>query len=135
VEWPDEDLFEKDRSAGKHFRLEKERHDHTPRKSPKPVIKGRKKSSADKPAPAKKPVRHTKPHVPKKHRDAVPAKLQQKLKTGKRKSPQRTHEERMEYYRKKYGENFKPVKDRPADTGQTKKKSLLKKFLGLFIND
>ena len=37
--------------------------------------------------------------------------------------------------KKKYGENFKPVGEGSADTGKTKKKSLLKKFLGLFIKD
>ena len=135
VEWPDEDLFEKDRSAGKHFRLEKARHEPAYKKSPRPVLKSRKISTADKPSPLKKPASHTKPPVSKKHRDAAPAKLQQKLKTGKQKSPQRTHEERMEYYKKKYGENFKPVEKSSLDTGQTKKKSLLKKILGLFIKD
>ncbi len=133
VEWPDEDLFEKDISAGKHFRLEKDRHAPSNKRSPKPVSKIRKKSTAVKTASIKKPVRHAKPSLPKKNRDGDSANQHQKIKVHTRKVPKRTREERMEYYKKKYGENFKPVGVEPAAKQQTGVGSLLKKFLGLFI--
>jgi ATP-dependent RNA helicase RhlB len=141
VEWPDENMFEKDLSAGKHFRLEKERHEPHHKKVQKPGATGRKKPLAHK-TPIKKQTSNIKSHPVKKHSDIkVSTKEHRIKKVHKSQVPKRTHEERLEYYREKYGENFTPAviqpegKKQPEGKIQPGKKSFLKKIFGLFTKD
>jgi hypothetical protein len=128
-------MFEKDLSAGKHFRLEKERHEPHHKKVPKPGATGRKKPLAHK-TPVKKQTSNMKSHPVKKHSDIkVSTKEHRIKKVNKSRAPKRTHEERLEYYRKKYGENYAPAVKQSEDKIQPGKKSLLKKIFGLFIKD
>ena len=135
LEWPDENIFEIDLSAGKHFRLEKERHEPHHKKVPRPGSTIRKKPLAHK-TPIKKQISNIKSYPVKKHSDIkVSTKEHRIKKVNKSRAPKRTHEERLEYYRKKYGENFTPVVKQSEDKIHPKKKSFLKKILGLFIKD
>jgi len=125
-------MFEKDLSAGKHFRLEKDRHEPHHKKVSKPGATGRKKPPAHK-TPVKKQTSNTKTHPVKKHPNIkVSTKEHRIKKVHKSQAPKRTHEERLEYYRKKYGENFTPVVKKSEDKNKPVKKSFLKKILGLF---
>jgi len=136
VEWPDENMFEKDLSAGKHFRLEKERSEPHHKKATKSGPAGRKKSPSHKTASVKKQTSSSKPHPVKKNPDIKVSTKEHRInKVNKGRAPKRTHEERLEYYRKKYGENFTPVAKPPEDKKNPVKKSFLKKILGLFSKD
>jgi len=149
VEWPDEGMFEKDLSAGRHFRFEKERSESHHKRIIKPASKTREKATVKKTTPVKIHTGNTKKQSPKKYAEIKEHSSSSKT---KRLSAKRTHEERLEYYREKYGENFKPVDKSPADSAHKKrkyagtheaektiaaylplkKKSFLHKFLGLF---
>ena len=129
VAWPDETLLVRDISAGKHFRLEKE---HSGRGKSRPSKPGRPTKSKDisrkstKPSPAGKPRKRRESSARKKN---IPDKS--------RKNPVRKlrPEDRLEYYRKKYGENFKPAATASGSTVPEKKKSLLQKVFALFTGD
>lgn len=127
VEWPGDTAFVKDLSSGKHFRLEKEHPKHGKPKPEKPGKKIRPKASAPRSA---KPVSR---EITRKKRDPHPPNKKTPL-SKNRKKPARNlqHEDRLEYYRKKYGENFKPAAASTVGKTAEKKKSLLQKIIGLF---
>ena len=123
VEWPDESMFEKDLSAGKHFRFEKERGESQHKRISKSTTKTWEKSTVKKTAIVKKHTENIKKQSPKKY-----AEIKEHSRENKKKrlntnmGPKRTHEERLEYYREKYGENFKPVDKKTARSAHQKKK-------------
>jgi ATP-dependent RNA helicase RhlB len=136
VEWPDESMFEKDVSAGKNFRIEKERQGQSQKKPSKPALRNRRKPVGEKTSPSKKSAKNIKSIPSKINKNTrTPVKDHKKTKVNKTRSPKRTHEERLEYYRKKYGENFHPPSGKKEVKGLAKKKSILKKIFGLFFKD
>ncbi|NOZ12917.1 MAG: hypothetical protein GXO69_04620 [Acidobacteria bacterium] len=104
VEWADDNMFLKDESAGMHIRSGlKPKRGHSRNKDNRP-------RNAKRPAPRQK-TRDTRPAASPKPRKKInsprpPHKSPVKLNRNG------TPEERLAYYRAKYGENFKPGTDK-----------------------
>ncbi len=96
VEWADDDMFLKDETAGMHIRSGlKPKHGHTRGKDSRPRNPRR--------PPARQKTRANRPDTTTKPRKAPPRKPRQDTKLNRKGSP----EERLAYYRAKYGEDFK----------------------------
>jgi len=130
VIWPEKSFFEKDASEGMHFSLEKSKYE---RDNQKPKRKGQ---------PGKKPKRKRN-DKPERHKEFSKPKIQKEKRVPRKESrsprkgtPNMTHpsgseEDRMEYYRRKYGEDFKIVPDPVPAPTPVKKPSWISKIKSL----
>lgn len=102
VVFADEGLFEKDASEGMNFRLDREKGDKHPGKPRQKSGSGKSRGSKSRPSRKKDPVQaggNKKKRSPKKGgRDRI--------------GPGSSDADRLEFYRKKYGEDFKTVNGR-----------------------
>lgn len=145
VKWVDEDSLKEDKSAGMRFRLEKngdksyrEKVSSFKERKNKDKFQKRPKSK-DKPAAPgyeqKKKfskAQHAKKATQDIHKKTGPEKKATQVAHPGRKS---SMEQRLQYYKKKYGEDFqekrKMAKESPPEQQPTKKKSLFKKVMGI----
>ncbi len=135
VVWATEDLFLKDESAGKSFAWKPDDFKENRRKnSSSPAV-----SSTEKTA-VKTKTSHTTNFNKHNPNDKKPGqeKKPHKKSIGKHSTQQPLSTEgRMDYYRRKYGENFKVAAEKPAVEQKTpeapvKRKSLFQKIVGVF---
>jgi ATP-dependent RNA helicase RhlB len=141
VAWATDDIFVKDESAGKRISREIDdlkggsRRQGTRRQPPR----DRNGSSRRGPAPRKSAQSKTAAVRKPEHKKSGPERKAPQKTDRKRRDPKpATREERMAYYGKKYGENFKNAADRPsadqppAAQKPARKSSLVQKILGRF---
>jgi len=101
VLWPDENLFEKDVSEGMHFSFDNHKNDRHLEKNP------RKKRSNGKP-------KRMDDGEPSRRKDFGNGKAKKRKRSPRKETPKKIHprssdEDRLEFYSRKYGENFKYV--------------------------
>ncbi len=138
VIWADEDLFVADKSASKRFHMQRDEKGGRPFKKSTPE----KKRSAPTPGPKKRPrpKKGGRPSQEKTQKKSSPRGNGKKAARPDRKTaPSRKSnvEDRVEYYKEKYGDDFVIKARTQPNTGPSahikkKKKSLLARFSGVF---
>ena len=153
VLWPDDDIFEEDKSAGMTFRQPKDskglprekvtrvhspRHGSAESKRPKKMKPRRAPSAAGSSGAQGVKDKNASQAHPDAAQVPAPARHQHTKKRSRKHTTSRpgeksTPEERILYYKNKYGENFKPIPQTTTHTVKhrepTKKKSLLNKIM------
>lgn len=133
VKYADDDLFEEDKGAGMVFTTKRGRDKRTGKKTGRHKTTAKSRRTHSRPAPGRS-TREDKKVKPK-GRKPPASKGQHKKKPKPKSSSQQprkmqkgTMEDRLEYYKKKYGDNFKVAAEQPVHKPKTEKKSFFKKI-------